>query len=106
MRAGADLSITGSLSIAAAILLASGQVDGDFSDVLLLGELALDGTLRHTQGILPMLALARAQGLRRVYVPAVDAAEASLIEGIEVYGLATLADLGQARRVDDTRYAA
>ena len=81
------------LPIAMAILLASGQVEGDFSDVLLLGELGLDGTLRHTQGILPMVALAREQGLQRVFVPAVDAAEAALIAGIEVYGVASLAEL-------------
>ena len=49
------------------------------SDLLFLGEQALDGTPRHTHGILPMLALAREKGLRQVFVPAVDAAEASLI---------------------------
>jgi magnesium chelatase family protein len=81
------------LPIAIAILAATGQLHGDFSEVLFLGELALDGSLRHTHGILPMVALARERGLRRVYVPAVDAAEASLIEGIEVYGVATLGEL-------------
>src|SRR6266571_2577023 len=74
------------LPIAVAILLASGQLADDFSKVLFLGELALDGTLRHTHGILPMVALAREQGLERVFVPAVDGAEASLIEGVEVLG--------------------
>jgi magnesium chelatase family protein len=72
------------------VLLASGQVQGDFDETLFLGELALDGSLRHTQGILPMVSLARERGLRQVFVPAVDAAEASLIEGIEVRGAATL----------------
>lgn len=81
------------LPIAVAILLASGQVDGEFGEVLFLGELALDGSLRHTHGILPMVALAREKGLRRVYVPAPDAAEASLIEGIEVFGVSTLGEL-------------
>ena len=44
-------------------------------------------------GILPMVALAREQGLRRVFVPAADAAEASLIAGVEVLGVATLGEL-------------
>jgi magnesium chelatase family protein len=81
------------LPIAVGILLASGQLSGDFAEVLFLGELALDGSLRHTHGILPMVALAREQGLRRVFVPAADAAEASLIAGVEVLGVATLGEL-------------
>jgi magnesium chelatase family protein len=81
------------LPIAVAVLVASGQVQGDFADVLFLGELALDGSLRHTHGILPMVALARERGLNQVYVPAVDAPEASLIDGVEVRGVATLGEL-------------
>lgn len=81
------------LPMAIAILAASGQVEGDFAEVLFLGELALDGSLRHTHGILPMVALARERGLRRVYVPAVDAAEAALIEGVEVCGVGALGEL-------------
>jgi magnesium chelatase family protein len=78
---------------AVAILVASGQLQGDFSEVVFLGELAFDGALRHTHGILPMVALARERGLRRVYVPSADAAEASLVDGIEVIGVATLGEL-------------
>jgi magnesium chelatase family protein len=58
-----------------------------------VGELSLDGTLRHVNGILPMAAVARAAGFRRFFVPAMDAAEAALIEGLEVYGLPDLLSL-------------
>ena len=88
------------LPIAIAILLASGQLEGDFARVLFLGELALDGSLRHTHGMLPMVALARQEGLERVYVPAVDAAEASLIDGIEVIGVTSLGQLVSHLRGD------
>src|ERR671933_2300552 len=88
------------LPIAMAILLASGQLDGDYADVLFLGELALDGSLRHTNGILPMVALARERGIRRVFVPSADAAEAALIDGVEVYGAASLGELVSHLRGD------
>ena len=57
---------------------------------LFLGELSLDGRLRSTQGILPMVSLARERGLHDVYVPAADAAEAALVEGVTIYPVETL----------------
>ena len=48
------------------VLLASGQVQADVSGVLFLGELSLDGGLRHLQGVLPMVSLARDRGIRTV----------------------------------------
>ena len=81
------------LPIALGILLASGEVVADLSDTLVIGELSLDGSLRHTTGVLPMVGVAQEHGLRRAFVPAVDAAEAALIESIEVIPVATLADL-------------
>jgi magnesium chelatase family protein len=73
------------LPIAVGIALASGQVLADVSDSLFLGELSLDGQLRPTHGILPMVSLARERGLKRVYVPAADAAEAALVDGVDIY---------------------
>src|SRR5262249_55668807 len=81
------------LPIAIAILMASEQAPpasavgatGDAGDALFLGELSLDGGLRHTHGILPMVALARDRGIPVVYVPAMDAAAAALVEDIAVY---------------------
>lgn len=80
------------LSIAVGVLLSTGQVSADLSDTVLLGELALDGALRHTNGILSMVDLARQEGFRHVVVPEADAREASLVSGIEVLPAASLAD--------------
>ena len=94
--APADLKKAGptyDLPIALGILVASRQVPPGFEDALIVGELSLDGVLRHTQGIISMLSLAAAKGMRRAFVPHEDAAEAALIEGIEVYPVRTLADL-------------
>ena len=81
------------LPIAVGILAASGQLPPDLGPAVFLGELSLDGTLRHTAGILPMVAVARARGLKVVYVPAADAGEASLVQGMEVVPVPGLAAL-------------
>ncbi len=62
-------------------------------DAVLIGELSLEGSLRHTRGILPAAAATHAAGFRRLFVPAVDAREAALIPELEVYPLETLRDL-------------
>ena len=81
------------LPIALGIMAATDQINADLNHTVFLGELSLDGGLRHTTGVLSMVALAKEQGLKRVYVPAEDAAEASLIEGIEVLPVTTLRQL-------------
>jgi magnesium chelatase family protein len=81
------------LPIAVGILLASEQVVADLSSALFLGELALDGQVRHAHGILSMVALAKERGLDAVYVPEADAPEAALIEGVTVMPVASLAQL-------------
>ncbi len=81
------------LPIAIGILLSSEQIFADFSKTLFLGELSLDGGLRHTNGILPMVALAKEQGLTDVFVPADDANEASLIDGVKTVPCISLAQL-------------
>ena len=85
------------LPIALGILLASGQVVADVSDALVIGELSLDGTVRHTTGVLPMVGLAHDRGLRRAFVPEVDAPEAALVDGIDVIPIPSLAALVQHR---------
>jgi magnesium chelatase family protein len=65
----------------------------DISDAVFLGELSLDGAVRHAQGILPMVALARERGIRTAYVPSVDAAEAALLPDMTIYAVDTLAAL-------------
>jgi magnesium chelatase family protein len=94
--APADLKKAGptyDLPIAVAVLAASGQIGADLGDALIVGELSLDGIVRHTPGVLAMAALAVQKGLRRVFVPADDASEAALIDGIDVFPVRTLADL-------------
>ncbi len=81
------------LPIATGILLSSEQVYADISQTMLLGELSLDGSLRHTNGILPMVALAQQKGLSNIIVPEVDAREASLIEGTKTIPIASLSQL-------------
>ncbi|HZT98900.1 MAG TPA: YifB family Mg chelatase-like AAA ATPase, partial [Ktedonobacteraceae bacterium] len=83
------------LPIAVGILLASLEItpDDQFQEYLFLGELSLDGAVRHTNGILPMVALAREKHVKAVFVPANDAMEATLIEGVTVYPVETLAQL-------------
>lgn len=63
-------------------------------------ELSLDGALRHTPGILPMVMLARDAGITRVFVPASDAHEAALVAGVEVFGVGSLTELVDGLRGD------
>ena len=81
------------LPIAIGVIVSSGQLPELSSSALLLGELSLDGGLRHTSGMLPMVSVARDQGFTDVYVPAADAQEASLVEGIRVIPAEALADV-------------
>jgi magnesium chelatase family protein len=82
------------LPIAVGILAATQQVWPDkLEDALFVGELSLDGTTRHTKGILPLAALARREGISRVFVPTADVAEAALMPDIEVIPVTSLADL-------------
>jgi magnesium chelatase family protein len=60
---------------------------------LVVGELSLDGSVRHVRGVLPMAAIAREQGFQRIYVPKTDAGDAALIPGLEVIPVGSLADL-------------
>ena len=81
------------LPIAVGILISSEQLAADVSQMLFLGELSLDGSLRHTHGILPMVALAKEKGLSTVLVPATDAKEASLMEGMRILAVNSLTEL-------------
>jgi magnesium chelatase family protein len=82
------------LPIAVGVLAASQQIWAEkLVDALFLGELSLDGTARHTKGILSMTALAREQGFHRVFVPADDAGEAALLPDVEVFAVRNLAEL-------------
>ncbi len=103
--APADLKKEGpayDLPIAVGILLSSEQMVVDTSSLLFLGELSLDGSLRHSHGILPMVALARQRGLSTVFVPAPDAEEAALVEGVNIVPVPSLSHLVAHLRGDTT----
>jgi len=62
-------------------------------DHVLVGELSLDGSIRPVRGVLPIAICARAQGAPNLVVPRDNAAEACVVEGIRVYGLAHLSEV-------------
>jgi len=78
------------LPIALGLLMASGQIKTDLRDALVLGELSLDGSVKHTNGILPMALLAKEKKKKRIFLPEADAKEAAIVEGIEIYPLKSL----------------
>jgi len=82
------------LPIALGVLAAAGQIlPESFEGTLVMGELSLDGSVRHVRGILPMTALARSAGYRTVFVPEADAPEAALVPDVNVIPVANLAQL-------------
>lgn len=82
------------LPIALGVLIATEQLmQEQLDDSLVIGELSLDGSVRHVRGVLPMAATARQQGYKRAFVPQVDAAEAALIPDLEIIPVESLAAL-------------
>lgn len=94
--APADLRKSGSgydLPIAIGIIASSGQKElPTISRYLLMGELGLDGSVRSVTGALPFAELAGKMGLKGIILPRASAAEASLLTGVEVYGVSMLED--------------
>lgn len=74
------------LPILLAVLVASGQLECDISDAAFFGELSLDGRLRPVNGALSMALAAREAGIKRLYVPRENAAEAAVAAGLHVFG--------------------
>ncbi len=79
------------LPIAVALLAATAKVEcPDLADYALVGELALSGEVRRTQGILPIVLEMRRIGKKGILVPMDNAAEAAIVDGIDVYPVHTL----------------
>ena len=95
--APADLRKEGAafdLPIAVGILAAMGRIEtGALADTLFAGELSLDGSVKPVRGILPVAIQARRDGVKRRVVPAGNAAEAAVVEGIDVIGVTTLREV-------------
>lgn len=82
------------LPIALGVLVVTGQIEPEtLADTLVIGELSLDGVVRHVRGVLPMAAVARREGFKRVFVPQCDAAEGALIPDLEVIPVSNLTEL-------------
>ncbi|MBV6392348.1 MAG: Competence protein ComM [Anaerolineales bacterium] len=82
------------LPIALGVVILAGFLPHEsIAGAIVVGELSLDGAVRHTRGILPMAAAARANGFKRMFVPEADAPEAALIPDLEVYPVQSLAHL-------------
>lgn len=92
--APADIRKEGSsydLTIATAILAASGQIETEVLDkYLIMGELSLDGSLQPIKGALPIAIQARKDGFKGFILPKQNAREAAIVNDIEVYGVETI----------------
>ena len=85
------------LPIAIGVLVADEQYEARaIAGLVVMGELGLDGSVRPVRGVLAAAMMARARGLRGVLVPAAQAAEALVVEGIEVYAVAWLREVAAA----------
>src|SRR5712691_1243614 len=81
-KAGASFD----LPIALGILAAQGIVERrHVADLVLLGELSLDGSIHATRGVLPIAAAARREGVSGILLPAANAGEAAVVGGLAVF---------------------
>ncbi len=94
--APADVRKTGSLydfTIIAAILSVNNMIEDDLDDCAFVGEVSLGGGLVFTNGILSMAIEAKERGIKRLFVPKENAREASVVEGVEIYGVESISRL-------------
>ena len=90
------------LPILVGILSAAGDIKTPGEDCAFLGELSLTGELRPVHGVLPMALAARRNGVRRLFVPMENAAEAAFAEDVEVYGVKTVKELISHLRAEES----
>lgn len=94
--APADIKKEGSvydLPLLIGVLLSSGEIECDVSDAAFVGELSLQGEIRPVRGLLSMAIKAQKCGLKRMFVPAMQSAQAAVVEGIEVYPVENVSQL-------------
>lgn len=94
--APADTKKSGSvhdLGILVSLLKVTGIIPDDINDCAFIGEVSLNGDVRPINGVLPMVLLARQSGIKNVFVPYENAYEASVVDGITVYGVENISDL-------------
>jgi len=81
------------LPILLALLQASNQLDVNLSNSVFAGELSLSGDIRPVKGALPLVIEARRMGFENVFIPAENVKEATVVEGIHIFGLNHLKEL-------------
>jgi magnesium chelatase family protein len=95
--APADLRKEGTaydLPLAVGLLAATGAFSSDkMEQYILMGELSLDGSLRPIRGSLPIAIQAQKEGFKGIVLPAVNAEEAGIVEGFEVYGVSHISEV-------------
>lgn len=78
------------LPMALGIIILSNNLPLNLAEALFVGELALDGSLRRTNGILPLAVFTKQHGLKKIYIPEMNAPEAALVSGLEIYPIKNL----------------
>ncbi len=81
------------LPLLIALLKATSQLSADTDDSVFIGELSLSGEIRPVRGVLPMAIAAKEAGFRRFFVPAANAPEGAVVEGLQVYPVSTVREL-------------
>jgi len=110
--APADIRKTGSafdLPIAIGVMAATNQVDlANLESTMILGELALDGTIRSIQGGLPIALAAKQNGIKNLILPAANAKEAAIVDDLSVFPVESLTDaaafLNSAKEISPETY--
>lgn len=81
------------IAILMAVLKAAGYISQELDSYCFIGELSLNGSLRSVEGVLPMVLLARESSFKAVFVPKENVYEASVADGIEIYGVESVSQL-------------
>lgn len=81
------------LPVLISLLKASRQLDAELSDAVFIGELSLNGAVRPVRGILSMALHAVKSGFKRFYIPYGNAAEASVVKGLDIYAVRNVSEL-------------
>lgn len=81
------------LAMAVGMVALSHEFHIEVDDSLIVGELGLDGSVRHIPGVLSLALYARSAGIKKIFVPEDDAAEAALVDGLTIYPVKTLTQL-------------
>ena len=76
-----------------AVMKAAGYINAELDSFCFIGELSLNGDLRPVNGVLPMVLLAKEEGMKGVFVPSENAFEASVADGIDIYGVSDIKEL-------------